>query len=338
MNHIINAIFREDGTLSDCVMATIIERVGSAPRSSGSRMLIFPDGAIRGSIGGGKLESEVMQYGGVMASDSRIQSATAQFNFSGQDASSMEMICGGSVRVLFEKISNSDLDKKKIFEAIRRNINLRDQSWLIVELDEKNFATKWNLIDDEANGSIEDLSFDEIRKVSTNRRIVREGQVYYIECISAPNRVLLFGAGHVGQAVAQVGALAEYEFVVVDDRPEFANPQRFPQAARIVVTEKIETAIDPSEVHPNDNIVIITRGHLHDEDVLQWALQTRAHYIGMIGSRRKWKLLKEDLSAKGYDPQRLDQVHSPIGLEIGAETPGEIAVSIVAELIKNQRG
>jgi xanthine dehydrogenase accessory factor len=127
--------------------------------------------------------------------------------------------------------------------------------------------------------------------------------------------------------------MADFRVVVIDDRPMFANLERFPDADQVLV-EPFEMAFDKLQINPRSYVVIVTRGHLHDGVVLEQAVQTDAGYIGMIGSRRKIAVLYKDLMEKGIKKELLDRVHAPIGLHIHSETPAEIAISIMAELIK----
>lgn len=141
----------------------------------------------------------------------------------------------------------------------------------------------------------------------------------------------IFGGGHVGQALAQGAVLLGWPVTVLDDRAAYADPARFPETACITVPGF--DSLPDLPVGPADGIVIVTRGHLGDADVLRWAVQQNAGYIGMIGSKRKRDMLYQTLQEEGVSQTRLQQVHSPVGLDIGAETPGEIAVSILAEII-----
>ena len=142
----------------------------------------------------------------------------------------------------------------------------------------------------------------------------------------------LFGGGHVSLALAQAAKIADIPTVVLDDREEYANTNRFPDTACIVLDSF--SSIPALPVTQKDMLVIVTRGHLGDADVLRWALQQNAGYIGMIGSKRKRDMLYNMMRQEGMSEERLAQVHSPIGLPIGAETPGEIAISIMAEIIR----
>lgn len=159
----------------------------------------------------------------------------------------------------------------------------------------------------------------------------------FVEPLTPAPRLYIFGGGHVGSAVSKVAALAGFETMIADDREEFANRERFPEAKEILTGDIDEMTNDLS---PDESsyIVIVTRGHRHDLRVLRWALETPAHYIGMIGSVRKVLAIRQQLEAEGITPERLSQVYAPIGLEIEAATPEEIGVAIVAELIAIRRG
>ena len=148
--------------------------------------------------------------------------------------------------------------------------------------------------------------------------------------------VFIFGAGHVAKQVAAISKMVGFTTVVLDDRNEFANTERFPTADQVLVLDRFDTLLQRLHMDTHSYIVIVTRGHRHDQTVLSQALKTDARYIGMIGSRKKRDTIYRNLLEGGFAQNDIDRVHSPIGLEIEAETPEEIAVSIVAELIRER--
>lgn len=150
-------------------------------------------------------------------------------------------------------------------------------------------------------------------------------------------RVVIVGAGHVGQAVSRLAADVGLEVTVVDDRPDFANAERFPEASEVIVAD-LQALADTVKVGRRTAILVMTRGHAEDYGVLKWALETPAGSIGVLGSKSKRKRFVDDLVAEGYDKERVDEVHMPVGLDLGAETVPEIAVSIVAQLVASRRG
>ncbi len=158
----------------------------------------------------------------------------------------------------------------------------------------------------------------------------------FIEPVLPPALLYVFGAGHVSVNLCQVAANAGFDLVVTDDRTSYATKERFPAAREVHALDFDEATqmLDPNET---SYIVIVTRGHRDDMRILRWAVQTRARYIGMIGSRRKVIKIFETLQKEGVPAQLFDRVHAPIGLDIGAITPEEIAVAITAELIAIRR-
>ena len=155
----------------------------------------------------------------------------------------------------------------------------------------------------------------------------------FLEPIFSEPTVYIFGAGHVSQQLAPLVKRVHFKVVVIDDREIFANRERFPEADEIIVSE-FQKCFDEINIDDSSYFVIVTRGHLYDGLVLEQAVKTDAHYVGMIGSRKKIQILYQNLLMKGVPKEILDKVHAPIGLDINSETPEEIAVSIVAELIK----
>jgi xanthine dehydrogenase accessory factor len=158
----------------------------------------------------------------------------------------------------------------------------------------------------------------------------------FIEPILTPPTLYLFGGGHVSLPLAKMGKLLGFKITVIDDRAEFAHPERFPEAD-ILLAGDFTSSFPKLKIDKSSYIVIVTHGHQHDELVLEWAVGTQAKYIGMIGSQTKVKTIYSHLLAKGISKEKLDRVHAPIGLAIGAQTPEEIAVSILAEIIKVRR-
>ncbi len=173
----------------------------------------------------------------------------------------------------------------------------------------------------------------------TNEDASKEGMLcggivdVFIEPIKPLPMLLIFGGGHISFSLARIGKMVDFRVVVIDDRPEFANAERFPEADE-TIAEDMTSVMQRLDINSSSYIVIVTRGHQNDTQVLEWAVATPAAYVGMIGSKRKIQTIFSYLKTKGITQEQLDRVHSPIGLPIGAETPEEIAVSIMAEIIQ----
>lgn len=158
----------------------------------------------------------------------------------------------------------------------------------------------------------------------------------FLEPVTSLETLFLFGAGHISQSTAAIGKMLGFQVTVIDPRPEYNNRERFPDTDLLVV-EEYEDAFARLNIDEGSYIVIYTPGHVLDEKCLEFAVGTRAKYVGMIGSKKKVKEVKERLLKKGISQAQLDGVHAPIGVEIDAETPEEIAISILAEIIKVRR-
>jgi xanthine dehydrogenase accessory factor len=158
----------------------------------------------------------------------------------------------------------------------------------------------------------------------------------FVEPILPPAELFIFGAGHVAASLYKVARIAGFDVTIIDDREAYANRERFPEAQQVIAEDfdKAAAKLLPSE---SSYIVIVTRGHRDDMRMLRWAVQTPARYIGMIGSKRKTITIFKELQNEGLAAHLFDRVHAPVGLDIGAITPEEIAVSITAELIAARR-
>lgn len=182
------------------------------------------------------------------------------------------------------------------------------------------------------------LKYELTETDAENEGLVCGGSVeIFVEPILPEPRIILMGAGHVAQAIAEAAHRVGFQMAVLDDRETFASTERFPHAQELVVAP-FERSLDETTVTENSFILIVTRGHRFDQLALEKSIQTRARYVGLVGSRRKIQLIAENLLHKGHPVESFQKVYSPIGLEIGSETPEEIAISVVAELIALRKG
>lgn len=326
------------------VVATIVDHSGSTPRTSGSRMVVRSGGRIAGTIGGGRLEAEVMKDAAAMlgAEGARVRSFRLD---AGDVVDTMDMICGGRVTVLLESLPPGD-PGRDVFDAVRDRSRKGPRSLLVTRLEDgPGVRPVGRCLIDEEGESRGDAFLPPGRAREIWRRwdgrrsaaaLEMDGAALYLFPVLGAETVFLFGAGHVSREVSRLCPPVGFRTVVVDDRPEFANVERFRGAGDIRVVNDFSAAFDGLAVDGDGYVAILTRGHRHDQTVLSQALRTRAGYIGMIGSRRKRDSVYDALVKEGFSLRDLDRVHCPIGIEIHAETPEEIAVSIVAELIAHR--
>jgi xanthine dehydrogenase accessory factor len=188
---------------------------------------------------------------------------------------------------------------------------------------------------------VEELALAAIRQVSSLGKndtvLTSDGTELFVEGFTTPPTLVLMGGGHIGKATSTLAASLGFRIYVVDDRPEFANADRFPEAAGTVIATYSE-GLAQVPINANTYIVVATRGHRQDDYALEAAIGTPATYVGLLGSKRKTLLIYKDLLEKGHAPEVLRSVRSPMGLDIGALTPEEIAVSIMSEIIMVRRG
>jgi xanthine dehydrogenase accessory factor len=327
----------------DLVLATVIGHSGSTPRSVGTKMIVRRNGAIIGTIGGGLVEFHAQKLARAVFESGRALTETVEF--SGADAAATDqMICGGKMEILLELLL-ADPDNVGEIKELILLLQKRHKGFLIKTIDATGGMVRrmpWCLVqgNEVALGDfpwqatlLADITAESAR-TKHPLAVAREDKRFFVEPTLLPGTIYLFGAGHVSRPVAGLAHMVDFRTVVLDDRPDFANADRFPDADGINVITSFHRAFDGLEIDHDSYLVIVTRGHLHDKTVLEQALKTEAGYIGMIGSRRKRDLIYQELLDKGFTKADLERVHSPIGLAIGAETPEEIAVSIVAELIQ----
>jgi len=158
----------------------------------------------------------------------------------------------------------------------------------------------------------------------------------FLDLIEAPPKMIIFGAGHIALPLSQIGKTVGFRIVVVDDREEFASRDRFPEADDVKVMD-FDKSADRLNIDSSTYLVLITRGHKHDEIILRSKACEKAAYIGMIGSKRRAAAVLASLERDGYSQKFIDRIHTPIGVKIGSQTPEEIALSIAAEVVKVRR-
>lgn len=337
-----------------CVLATIINLHGSSPRGTGTKFLIMEDNSFVGTIGGGILEKRVLDEAKTVVSS--LRPSLLSYKMRGQDLESTEMICGGDVDIFLEPIYPDNLNHLQIFKEIMEIIRRGGSGILATVVDPDHWNSNqipkmFMKSNGDKIGSL--LGIDEIEDNVQSRmgQIIegmqaevinfrdREGNnlSVFLEPVISDPVVYIFGGGHVSKQIVPLADLVGFSVVVIDDRPEFSMSENFP-SAKEVLTCSFDNVMDKLDVNEFSYLIIVTRGHQHDKEVLAQALKTDAKYIGMIGSKRKRLIIYDKLLNEGYTQEQLDGVYSPIGLEINAETPEEIAVAIVAELIKVRAG
>ena len=256
MREVLQAALEAERNDEPAALVTVVTTQGSTPQKAGAKMLVFGDGRLVGTIGGGCVEAEMVWRARKVLETHRAQ--LASYDLTPDQAGEDGLVCGGRMQV-------------------------------------------------------------------------------FIEPIETTPTLCLFGAGHVAQPLAQLAKLAGFRVELVDDRVKFANAERFPTADRILI-EDFAQAAEKMTLGPSSFAVVVTRGHKGDAEALKSVVGRGLRYVGLLGSKPKMVHIFSALEEQGVTPEDLARVHTPVGLEIGAQTPEEIAISILAEMIAVRRG
>ncbi len=342
--HLMNLLDKE----KPVALATIIETKGSTPQVRGATAVFSAKGLVEGTLGGGLLEAESQKKS--LRALKRKESLLCQFNLDADVSSTEEAICGGEVRIL---IDSRPEEYRDAFRSLNRSLAERRPGVLatfINRISEDRVSLLRYWIEESGKlkaelGKHSAFFLEEVKKVlqegkpsllKVKEKIFDEkGEetLLFLEPVFPLSNLIIAGAGHVGQALAHLGSLLDFEVTVIDDRAEFANKERLPDADQIIVTN-FKKAFKNYPITPETYLVIVTRGHSHDATVLRQCIASDAAYIGMIGSARKIKLMREKFLEEGWaTPDQFERVHAPIGLPIQSKTVEEIAVSIAAQLV-----
>ena len=319
----------EDGKPVELVI--VAEASGSTPRGAGALMAVFPDGQTLGTIGGGNVEFEAQLLAARLLE--RGDSAQRRFRFVQGDAASLGMVCGGDVTVQFQYLPPEDPRAIAVLRDLMESFAGTLDTWLVLSIRGDSAAAMGAA---DRNGARHLASPPEnLSSLLRNRPVLDSGWLA-IPVVRA-GRVYIFGGGHVSRALVPAIAAVGFRPVVYDDRPAFADPALFPQAEAVLCGDFTDIAAQIA-LTADDYVVIMTRGHQADFEVLEQTLRSGAKYVGCIGSKKKLALCRERLLAAGFAAEEYAAVHAPIGLAIGAETPEEIAVSVAAQLIAVRAG
>jgi xanthine dehydrogenase accessory factor len=329
----------------ECVFCSLVETRGSTPQKAGAAMLVFPDGSQRGTLGGGCVEAEVKQRALRVLANGADKPEVLSFFLDDDYGWDDGLICGGRMTILAEPLTPRRGQVAAYFRQLRELVESSDGCTEAIVIGEPAndrmplgsrflFDRAGGLVTQSGNGA--PASELEIHLKPLERRpgpSVQRG-VAFLPVLPRIT-LLIVGGGHVGLAVAKLAAEVDFDIWVLDDRERYASRERFPMAKRTFVGDIGATLkqLAQKEINHATYGLIVTRGHAHDEEALFNLATTNAGYVGMIGSKRKIKLIFDDLLAKNIPPEALARVHAPLGFDIGSQTVPEIAVSIIAELI-----
>ena len=323
MKELFSALLSQLETGSDVMLATMIEHAGSVPRGMGSQMLLNGSGLVAGTIGGGVGEKQMTELGVSLLAEKKCGVHT--YALHGKTGESMGSVCGGAITVYFQYVSSEDSCWKQFVQAVLEHIAQHKGGWLVQDL----HGGAPSLID--ADGTLVMGQMPE-NKESLCRAFSVKTEDHFVMPLSVGERAVIFGAGHCAQALCPLLSSVGFRVTVYDNRPEQAQKALFPQAERVICApfEQLSEQLNLAE---DDYIVTMSSTHSDDLCIQHQVLQMDHAYVGMIGSKPKRTFIHGKLLEYGIPQEMIDRVHTPIGLNIKAVTPAEIAVSIAGEMV-----
>jgi xanthine dehydrogenase accessory factor len=353
MEPVFRAALEELKAGRQAVVASVVKTSGSTPQKPGAKLLVRQDGSGVGTLGGGCVEGDIwfaakqlLKRGG--------QAEMRDYVLNEDLAARDGLICGGTMYFLIDPLRAEGAERYASFTGDVIAAYEGGKPVAIVNLMVPPAGSTGPRVGDKLlvreNGSVEGTLGDAGLDLEAARRsrdlmalgktdyvISPTGAEYFIEAYTTPPTLVVAGGGHVSKALATIAKSVGFRLFIIDDRPEFANAERFPEAEIVKVTDYV-SGFKELPINPNTFIVVATRGHRYDDAALAAALKTSASYVGLLGSRRKTLLIYEELIKRGFSTERLKQVHAPIGLDISARTPAEIAISIMSEILMFRLG
>ena len=332
-----------------CVVATVVRTKGSTPQKAGAMLLVREDGSGLGTLGGGCVEGDIW----FAAKEILRRNGGPEFKdyYLNEDIAARDgLVCGGTMYFYLEPL-REDNEFLSIGDEIVDAYDGGNPVSLatVVNASEGGPSLGAKLLlrmDGSVSGTLGSPELDtealtiakRVAEIGNTESYTTEnGTEIFVEGFTTPPTLVMVGGGHVGKATADLANFLGYRVFVVDDRPEFSNPERFPYAEQTIVAPYDEWATHLS-INVNSFLVVATRGHRFDDMALESALTTRARYIGLLGSRRKTLMIYRRLIQQGVSAERIKEVYAPVGLNIGGLTPEELAVSIMSEIIMVRRG
>jgi len=345
------AVYKEAANLArqnrEFVLATVVNTKGSTPQKPGATLLVRSDGSTVGTLGGGCVEGDIW----FAAKEALREHTGPQFKqyYLNEDIAARDgLVCGGSMFFYIEPHENSSdvaplaTEIEEAYEggesmAIATVVNAKSLT-LGARLVVHENGTSEGTLGTKAADVIATATANEVMPLGKAQHVVTgEGDEVFVEGFTSPATIVLVGGGHVNLQVAKVAQILGFRIFVTDDRPEFANRDRFPMAEQTNVAP-YNKGLDAFHITRNTAIIVGSRGHHYDDLATEAAVRTPATYVGLLGSKRKTLLIYEALLKRGISPERLKQVHAPVGLDIGGRTPEEIAVSIMSEIVAFRHG
>lgn len=329
-----------------CVLATVLQTYGSTPQKAGSSALIGVNQLLAGTVGGGMTELKVIQQAQTTLESKK--SEIFSFDLGGDLTKGSDSICGGGMTILLDAAPELHLPA---FTQLKNSLEEQRHGVLMTWIDELNpkgikISRFWfskteqlptdlmDVVEPAIYQMLQNPMIDSCRLIPVKELEICKNGFAFLESIMPKPSLIIAGAGHIGQSLAHLGSFLGFEVTVWDDRPEYADKTKIPDAD-FVLSGSIDSVLEQIKIRDNSYLVIVTRGHKSDAVVLRKFIGSGAAYIGMIGSKAKVSQMKTAFLENGWaSPEQWARIYSPVGMDIGAQIVEEIALSIAAQLVK----
>jgi len=340
------ALEREGRSYAVC---TVVRTVGSTPQVVGAKMVVDDLGRITGTLGGGCVEGDAFEEARRVIGSG--ETSLREYELTEELAWDTGLVCGGTMWIWIEpgERALSVGDRELLGDVLaassggrpvalatllrKKGREIEPAGRMVVETDGRSSGSIGGHLAQAAKST----ALEALRQGTARTVPLDEEHELLVEPVLAKPRLVVVGGGHVGLALARMASLLEYQVTVIEDRPEFAARERFPEGVEVMQGDVVRT-LETMDIAWNTFIVVATRGHKLDSHALRAAVRSDARYVGLLGSRRKTILIARMLRDEGIPEERLREVHAPIGLDLGGRTPGEIALSVLAEISAERYG
>ncbi len=329
------------------VLATVVRTRGSTPQKPGAKLLVRSDGSAVGTLGGGCIEADVWAEAKEILEE-KGGPQVRSFFLNEEIAAKDGLVCGGNMDILIDPLEQQPESSLLIEEILAAYQGKGDRALATLVMGKgkvKNGAKLFIKADGTTVGTLGDEALEqkaveaalEMMPKGRDRWIeTKEGKLF-VESFTTPPTLVVAGGGHVGKALYTLAKFLEFKVIIVDDRPMYANKERFPEADAIVIDE-YDRGLRGLDLTPNCHVIVATRGHKLDDIALAEAARSRAGYVGLLGSKRKAVMIYRDLIRQGIPLERIAEIRAPVGLDLGGRTPEEIAMSVMAEILALRYG
>ena len=350
MREVFNTTVNSLQNQEPCVLVSVVRTKGSTPQKPGAKLIVRADGSAAGTLGGGCVEGDIW-FAAKELIRSRGTAIVKDYFLNEELAARDGLVCGGTMYFLLDSIQDSTSmlshlqEIQKAYDggpAVGLATMVKPPKGSQIPIGKKILIRS----DQTKTGTLGSTQLDKHvqRRLSAlmdygqSEFVTRDdGTEVFLEAFTTPPQLVVMGGGHIARCLSELSMSMGFALYIIDDRPEFANPERFPNAINTIVSS-YDTGLDRVPVSRNTFIVIATRGHQFDDVAAETAALSQAGYVGLLGSKRKCLMIYQALFERGIPEALIRRIRGPVGLDLGGRTPEEIALSIMAEITMERLG